>query len=94
MISGDGFSGMHFDANAVPAAEFADWVRETHSAGPALDAAILPLSLGATSRRCSPYTYRSVSPRLFDAIVMQQLPPGAGPSQGDAKAQVRPRSAT
>jgi cytochrome o ubiquinol oxidase subunit 2 len=31
------------------------------------------------SENVRPYTYRAVEPALFDAIVMQKLPPGAGP---------------
>src|SRR5271167_3408867 len=37
--SGDGFSGMHFDVQAVPAERFAAWIDATRNTGPTLDAA-------------------------------------------------------
>ena len=37
--SGDGFSDMHFEVDALPAAQFAAWVQATRNSGPTLDAA-------------------------------------------------------
>ena len=37
--SGDGFSDMHFDVQAVPAERFAAWIDATRNTGPTLDAA-------------------------------------------------------
>ncbi len=42
------------------------------------------------SQNDAPFTYRSVEPNLFDAIVRQQLPPGQGPQNGNGGPQVRP----
>jgi len=81
MISGDGFSDMHFDTDAVPADRFDAWVAATRSAGPVLDEqayrALLPQSVPPR-----PYTYRSVQPGLFADIVTLRLPPGEGPTGG------------
>ena len=37
-FSGDGFSDMHFDVQAVPAERFAAWIDATRNTGPTLDA--------------------------------------------------------
>lgn len=79
MISGDGFADMHFDTDAVSNDEFARWVSVTQGAGPALDDAAYRALLRQSSN-VVPYTYASVRPGLFEAIVTQQLPPGDGPS--------------
>jgi cytochrome o ubiquinol oxidase subunit II len=80
MISGDGFADMHFDTQAVPADEFASWVRATQAGGPVLDDSAYRALLHQSSN-VAPVTYRSVRLGLFDAIVAQQLPPGEGPQQ-------------
>jgi cytochrome o ubiquinol oxidase subunit 2 len=77
-FSGDGFADMTFDTNAVSADEFAEWVRIAQANGSTLDEAAYRMLLRQTSN-VEPYTYRDVTPRLFDAIVMQHLPPGEGP---------------
>jgi cytochrome o ubiquinol oxidase subunit II len=77
-FSGDGFADMTFDTNAVSADEFAEWVRLARADGPTLDEAAYRMLLRQTSN-VQPYTYRDVTPGLFDAIVMQHLPPGEGP---------------
>jgi cytochrome o ubiquinol oxidase subunit II len=81
MISGDGFADMHFDTDAVPNREFANWVSATQAAGPALDDSAYRALLRQSSN-VPPRTYRSVRPGLFEAIVTEQLPPGDGPQQG------------
>jgi cytochrome o ubiquinol oxidase subunit 2 len=77
-FSGDGFSGMAFDVQAVPPAQFADWVAQTHAKGLVLDDKAYR-DLLKQSSSIAPYSYKSVEPGLFDAIVMQKLPPGDGP---------------
>jgi cytochrome o ubiquinol oxidase subunit II len=79
MISGDGFADMHFDTDALPQDQFDSWVTSTRSTGPALDDAAYR-ELLQQSVPPHPYTYRSVTPGLFAAIVMQRLPPGYGPA--------------
>ena len=79
MISGDGFADMHFDTEAVTNDEFARWVSTTQTTGPALDDAGYRALLRQSSN-VAPYTYASVRPGLFDAIVVQELPAGEGPA--------------
>ena len=85
-FSGDGFSNMHFEVNAMTPDEFARWVEGAKADGPTLD----DDSYHRLSRQTlddPPMTYRRVSSGLFDAIVSQRLPPGPGP-----KPDVSPRS--
>ncbi|HTT04313.1 MAG TPA: ubiquinol oxidase subunit II [Steroidobacteraceae bacterium] len=77
MISGDGFATMHFDTQALSDAQFQAWSVSARAAGPALDEPAYRALLKPSSE-VSPYSYRSVMPHLFDAIVLQRLPPGPG----------------
>jgi cytochrome o ubiquinol oxidase subunit 2 len=77
-FSGDGFSDMHFDVHAVAPAQFAAWVAQTRSAGPTLDETAYA-ALAKQSARVAPFTYRAVSPDLFEHVVQQRVPPGPGP---------------
>jgi cytochrome o ubiquinol oxidase subunit II len=77
MISGDGFASMHFDTVAVPMQQFGAWVEQARSKGPTLDDTSYRTLLHP-SESVPPYTYRSVEPGLFAAIVTQKLPPGEG----------------
>jgi cytochrome o ubiquinol oxidase subunit 2 len=80
-FSGDGFSGMHFQTQAVTPAAFAAWVSAAKSAGPVLDGRAYA-ALSRQSQDVAPYTYRAAAPGLFEQIATQRLPPGPGP-QGD-----------
>jgi cytochrome o ubiquinol oxidase subunit II len=77
-FSGDGFSNMHFDVQAVPAEQFATWIEATRNTGPTLDdgsyAALAKQGVIAT-----PFTFRAAESGLFQKIVTQRLPPGPGP---------------
>ncbi len=88
MISGDGFATMHFDTAAVAPEEFSAWARTARSAGPVLDDRSYR-GLLRQSTAVPPYTYRSVQPGLFQAIVLSKLPPGEGPG---AASEVHPLS--
>jgi cytochrome o ubiquinol oxidase subunit II len=77
MISGDGFADMHFDTEAVTSEQFAVWTRATRSTGPALDESAYRALLRPSSS-VPPFSYRSVTPGLFEDIVLQRLPPGSG----------------
>jgi cytochrome o ubiquinol oxidase subunit 2 len=78
--SGNGFSDMAFAVRAVPAGEFAGWLDQTAAAaGPTLDAASYA-QLAQQSSNVAPFTYSTVDPGLFHRIVMQELPPGPGPT--------------
>jgi cytochrome o ubiquinol oxidase subunit 2 len=80
-FNGDGFPEMHFEVHALPPSDFDDWARGVQAAGPALDAASYRALLKQTTN-VQPYTYSSVQSGLFEAILRQQLPPGAGPTTG------------
>ena len=88
-FSGDGFSDMHFTVRAVSAEEFARWLDTARNAGSALDRNGY-IALSQESQNVRPFTYRTVEPGLFHAIVTQQIPPGPGPSGGSGGVSVRP----
>jgi len=77
-FSGEGFSDMRFDVDAVPAEQFTQWVSATRNSGPLLDAAAYS-DLAKPSKAVAPYTYRGVAPRLFDDVV--SAPPIHAPHQ-------------
>jgi cytochrome o ubiquinol oxidase subunit II len=72
-FSGDGFAGMHFNVDAVPADSFVQWVDATRSTGPVLDAQAYA-DLAKPSKAVAPFTYRAVGPGLFSGIVSPGLP--------------------
>jgi cytochrome o ubiquinol oxidase subunit II len=90
-FSGDGFSDMHFGVLALPAERFAAWVEAARSTGPTLD----PDNYAALARQsitARPFTFRAVTPGLFQQIVIQKLPPGPGPRTGRPHPSVSPRT--
>ena len=66
--SGAGFSDMHFNVDAVPTEECAQWVAATRTAGPVLDAQNYA-ELAKPSQAVAPFTYRAVTPELFTGIL-------------------------
>jgi cytochrome o ubiquinol oxidase subunit II len=89
--SGDGFSDMHFDVQAVPAERFAAWIAATRNAGgPTLDAGSYA-ALARQSMNIHPFTFGAADPGLFQQIVTQKLPPGPGPQTGRPNPSVSPR---
>jgi cytochrome o ubiquinol oxidase subunit 2 len=66
--SGAGFADMYFNVSAVPAEKFAQWLAETRSSGPALDAQSYA-ELAKPSQAVAPFTYRAVTPDLFNGIL-------------------------
>ena len=88
-FSGDGFSDMQFIVHAVPPAQFANWAARVRATGPLLDGPGYRM-LSRQSKAVRPYTYRAVAPRLFDAVVRQELPPAPGPEVGRGGPQVSP----
>jgi cytochrome o ubiquinol oxidase subunit 2 len=89
--SGDGFSDMHFDVQAVPAEQFAAWIDTARNTGPTLDAGSYA-ALSRQSINTSPFTFRAADPALFQQIITQQLPPGPGPQAGRPNQNVSPRT--
>jgi cytochrome o ubiquinol oxidase subunit 2 len=71
-FSGDGFSDMHFDADAVPNETFTQWLDAARGAGPELDAKTYA-DLAKPSAAVAPFTYRSVAPDLFSSIVVSEI---------------------
>jgi cytochrome o ubiquinol oxidase subunit 2 len=71
-FSGEGFSDMHFDADAVTDEKFARWLETARSAGPELDAKTYA-DLAKPSAAVAPSTYRSVAPGLFASILVSEM---------------------
>ena len=88
-FSGDGFSDMGFEVHAVTEQQFDDWTTGARAQGNTLDDTSYRLLL-QQSQKVQPYTYRAVQANLFNAILTQQLPPGAGPQIGRPNATVSP----
>jgi cytochrome o ubiquinol oxidase subunit 2 len=88
-FSGDGFSDMHFTVRAVSAEEFTQWLDRARNAESVLDRSGY-IALSQESQDVRPFTYRTVEPDLFQAILTQQIPPGPGPSGGNGGVSVRP----
>src|ERR1700724_826558 len=74
-FSGEGFSDMHFDADAVTNEKFAQWLDAARSAGPELDAKTYA-DLAKPSAAVVPFTYRAVAPGLFDSILVSEMQSG------------------
>jgi cytochrome o ubiquinol oxidase subunit 2 len=89
-FSGDGFSDMHFDVQALPSGPFNDWVAATRSQGPVLDEAGYQ-QLSRQSLNVAPFTYRALSPDLYQRIVTQQIAPAPGPDAGEPDVTVHPK---
>ena len=67
-FSGDGFADMQFTVNAANDGDFAKWVADAHSAGPALDADSYA-ELAKPSAAVAPITYGAVASDFFDNVV-------------------------
>jgi cytochrome o ubiquinol oxidase subunit 2 len=73
-FSGDGFSGMRFKVQAVPADQFNAWVSSARGVGKTLDGREY-VQLTRQSSYVAPITYSGVAPGLFDAVVTMHVPP-------------------
>ena len=71
-FSGEGFSDMHFDADAVTGEKFAQWLDSVRSTGPELDAKAYA-DLAKPSASVAPFTYRAVAPGLFASIMVSEM---------------------
>jgi cytochrome o ubiquinol oxidase subunit 2 len=91
MFSGDGFSDMNFEADAVAPEDFVKWVDGAKAAGPALDRDGYA-TLVKESKAVKPYSYRSVAPNLFKQIVTFQAAPSAGPHEGTPGPDIEPNT--
>ena len=86
-FSGDGFSDMKFDVEAMPKDRFDAWVSETKASGPALDQA--EYGKLAQQGAAAPVTYRAVDSGLFENIVKGKPFKIASPLEGEVGPQVR-----
>jgi cytochrome o ubiquinol oxidase subunit 2 len=87
-FSGDGFPGMQFEVQSLPADQFAMWAQGARGAGPALDSRTYA-ALSKPSSYVKPMTYGAVAPGLFDAIVNDKvrqlhLPQAAPPAKNNS----------
>jgi cytochrome o ubiquinol oxidase subunit 2 len=90
-FSGRGFSDMRFAVRAEPPDTYAKWVEDARKAGPALDRAAYA-ALAEPGANAAPVLYRSVDPRLFDAIVHEKADaPGFSSLCGGRKAPASSR---
>jgi cytochrome o ubiquinol oxidase subunit 2 len=76
-FSGDGFSDMRFNLDAVAPQVFAQWIEATRAHGGSLGTAEYA-ELTRPSHKDAPRTYAAVSPKLFEAILAS---PGAAPRE-------------
>jgi cytochrome o ubiquinol oxidase subunit 2 len=81
-FSGDGFSDMHFNVEAMSPDRFTAWASAARGSGPVLNGQSYA-ELARQSTGNPPSTYRDVEPDLFQRIVLQALPPGPGPAMSD-----------
>ena len=90
-FSGDGFSGMHFDAVAMPQKDFDAWIASARSAPEKLDRARYTM-LARQSMNVAPTMFSGVPDNMFQQIVSQKLPPGPGPDTGGTNAGTSTRT--
>lgn len=87
-FSGDGFSGMHFDAVATSQQGFDDWVKQVKESKDTLDTAGLK-KLEIPTANVPVQYFASVKSGLFEDIIMKYMPdmvaPGAAASRDMAK---------
>ena len=67
-FSGEGFSAMRFNADAVPAAEFDAWIAKAKQDGGKLDPEIYG-QLAKPSSAVPPMTYGDIGPDMFGAVL-------------------------
>jgi cytochrome o ubiquinol oxidase subunit 2 len=80
-FSGDGFSDMHFDVNAVSPDQFAKWAQEAAGAKDMLDRRSYD-AIARPSIANEKTIYRLGDPDLFQSIATQKLPPAPGDPSG------------
>ena len=78
-FSGDGFPGMEFKVQSLPADQFAMWAQGARGSELKLDGAGYA-DLSKPSSYVKPMTYGTVAPGLFDAIVANKAPPNPVPT--------------
>jgi cytochrome o ubiquinol oxidase subunit 2 len=76
-FSGDGFSNMQFDVQAVSEEEFSKWVDQVSRSQKSLDEQSYR-ELAVPSIRHDRPVFKLAEPELFDAIATQKIPPSPG----------------
>ena len=71
-FSGDGFPGMQFEVQSLPADQFAMWAQGARGTGQPLNPQTYA-ELSKPSSYVKPITYGAVAPGLFDAIVNDKV---------------------
>jgi cytochrome o ubiquinol oxidase subunit II len=71
-FSGDGFSDMRFNVEALPADKYSEWIDAARSVGPALNIATYA-DLAKPSTAVTPFTYRAVVPGLFNSVMVSDM---------------------
>jgi cytochrome o ubiquinol oxidase subunit II len=71
-FSGDGFSDMYFNVEALPSDKFSAWIEATRSVGPALNITTYA-ELAKPSAAVTPFTYRAVVPGLFNSVMVSDM---------------------
>ena len=89
-FSGDGFADMAFEVKATSSDDFNAWVKASQASSNALDRARYE-ELSRQSKNDPPVVFRLADQNLFDAIVMQHIPPAPGPDAGRGGPGVSPR---
>lgn len=82
-FSGDGFSDMNFEVQAVSPADFSNWVQSTSKAAATLDSRSYS-ELAKQSIKVTPASYRLADTDLFQSIATQKIPAGPGPQDAQA----------
>lgn len=74
-LSGEGFSGMHFQANSMSEEDFNSWVRKVKNSPNNLTASVYA-ELTQPTKNNPPAIYASKQPGLFDSVLEKYMPYG------------------
>ncbi len=80
-FSGAGFSGMHFETQAMPVEGFQRWVKDTRKSRLVLDDTRLK-QLEVPSEDVTPTRFSRVTPQLFESILQKYAPSADAPIKG------------
>jgi cytochrome o ubiquinol oxidase subunit 2 len=90
-FSGDGFSDMRFEVEALPPDSFKKWVTTTRAGSGTLDTTSYA-QLAQQGTLAAPATYSAVMPRLFEAVVRGDAPASGTPHIGRPSVDISPRT--
>jgi cytochrome o ubiquinol oxidase subunit 2 len=84
-LSGEGFAGMHFKTNVVSPGQFESWSNATAGNKAPLTGDIYD-ELAKPSQDVQPQAYGSVTPGLYDTVVMKYVTPSSNGKTTDGAA--------